>query len=78
MILQLVDQDSQVDQDSEVTWSVKSVVVYIPAIVHFPVLLEYILAPHGGLVDGEHGAVVVLHVGVAERVHPDVPVGRAT
>ena len=30
MILQLVDQDSQVDQDSEVAWSVKSVVVYIP------------------------------------------------
>ena len=30
MILKLVDQNSQTDQDSEVGWSVKSVVVYIP------------------------------------------------
>ena len=30
-MLQLADQNSQVDQGSEVAWSVKSVVIYIPA-----------------------------------------------
>ena len=31
MLLKMVDQNFKVDQDLEVAWSVKSVVVYIPA-----------------------------------------------